>query len=469
MGWKSYIKDFIPLAFQLSMVVTMFAYGLRVSAFEPLYVVRQPRLLARSFAAVFVVAPATALVATMMFHVADPVRIAIIALSLSAVPPLLTEKEMRVGGDADYAVGLVVVCTVLSVVATPMLVLLLGLVDHRPFSMSPFRVSKVVFGLLFLPLMLGTMVHAFLRGGAERLRAPVLRVATILVWAAILLLVAGASPLVRPLLDAPTLLSLATFTAGVLVIGHLMGGPDASDSVVLATSCANRHPGLAFAITMYVLPAADFGAAFILCLVVRELVTRPYVVWMQRVLREHPTLEFFPRRRHASPLDEQPLHPSPASEYSPATIPPRREREMKPLHEQLADLSVRAKKAEDAFTAAKNETRDRILARREETRAAAVAAVNRVNHDLEAAGSTLEEQWNVLRNKVVADINRLKTNITERQVERNVHRLADRAARKESEAGVAIDFALASIEDAKLAVLDAMIANLEVHDETSNA
>lgn len=142
---------------------------------------------------------------------------------------------------------------------------------------------------------------------------------------------------------------------------------------------------------------------------------------------------------------------------------------MKPLHEQLADLSVRAKKAEDAFTAAKNETRDRILARREETRAAAVAAVNRVNHDLEAAGSTLEEQWNVLRNKVVADINRLKTNITERQVERNVHRLADRAARKESEAGVAIDFALASIEDAKLAVLDAMIANLEVHDETSNA
>jgi hypothetical protein len=45
-----------------------------------------------------------------------------------------------------------------------------------------------------------------------------------------------------------------------------------------------------------------------------------------------------------------------------------------------------------------------------------------------------------------------------------VHRLADRAVRKESEACVAIDFALASIEDAKLAVLDAVIADLEAHD-----
>jgi hypothetical protein len=137
---------------------------------------------------------------------------------------------------------------------------------------------------------------------------------------------------------------------------------------------------------------------------------------------------------------------------------------MKPLSEQLSDLSVRAKKAEEAIAATRSETRDRIVARRDEFRASAAAAADRVDQDLKGAGATLEEQWKALKDKVAADLNRLKTNISERQVERSVHRLADRATRKENEACVAIDFALASIEDAKLAVLDAVIAKREADD-----
>jgi len=142
---------------------------------------------------------------------------------------------------------------------------------------------------------------------------------------------------------------------------------------------------------------------------------------------------------------------------------------MKPLDEQLADLSERAKQARDAFEAARRETHDRVVARREETRAAAVAAADRVEKELQAAGASLESQWNALRQKVTADINRLKTTITDKQIERNVHRAADRATRKENEARVAIDFALATIEDAQLAVLDAVIADREADEVRSSA
>jgi hypothetical protein len=50
----------------------------------------------------------------------------------------------------------------------------------------------------------------------------------------------------------------------------------------------------------------------------------------------------------------------------------------RPLSEQLADLSVRAKKAEDAVAAAQKEAHDKIVTRKEQARAAAAAAVEKV-------------------------------------------------------------------------------------------
>ena len=47
----------------------------------------------------------------------------------------------------------------------------------------------------------------------------------------------------------------------------------------------------------------------------------------------------------------------------------------KPLSEQLADLSISAKKAEDAVAAARKEAQDKVIARREQAHAAAAAAI----------------------------------------------------------------------------------------------
>jgi hypothetical protein len=134
---------------------------------------------------------------------------------------------------------------------------------------------------------------------------------------------------------------------------------------------------------------------------------------------------------------------------------------MKPLDQQLADMSVCAKEAQDAFAAARKETHDKVVARREQARASAAALADRVDKEINDAGDALAGQWNALRAKVTADINRLKTTYEQRQHDRSVDRAAQRADRLESEAGIAVDFALASIEDAKRAVLDAVAARIE--------
>jgi hypothetical protein len=102
--------------------------------------------------------------------------------------------------------------------------------------------------------------------------------------------------------------------------------------------------------------------------------------------------------------------------------------------------------------------------RREEARANAAALADRVEKDIQDIGDAVAGQWNALQAKVSADINRLKTAYEQRQHDRSVERVVHHADRLESEAGIAIEFALASIEDAKRAVLDAVVARIEAAD-----
>jgi hypothetical protein len=67
----------------------------------------------------------------------------------------------------------------------------------------------------------------------------------------------------------------------------------------------------------------------------------------------------------------------------------------KPLSEQLADLSVRAKHAEDAFAAAQKEAHDKIEARKQKARADATMAIEKVNQKIKSANSDAERDWNV--------------------------------------------------------------------------
>jgi hypothetical protein len=133
----------------------------------------------------------------------------------------------------------------------------------------------------------------------------------------------------------------------------------------------------------------------------------------------------------------------------------------KSLSEQLADLSVRAKNAEDALAAAKKEGHDKIAARKEQARAAATTAVEKVNRDITSAGDSAARNWNTVKAKIEADITALKTRVARTEHDRDVKRAEKHAEHLEWEASFAVDYAIASVEQAKLAVLDAVEGRVE--------
>jgi len=133
----------------------------------------------------------------------------------------------------------------------------------------------------------------------------------------------------------------------------------------------------------------------------------------------------------------------------------------KPLSEQLAELSVRAKHAEDALAAAKKEAHDKVVARKEQARAAATEAAEKVNRDIQSAKDTATRSWSAVRAKIAADINNLKADVTHKKHDLDAKLAENHADELEWEAGFAIDYAISSVEQAEWAVLDAVAARAQ--------
>jgi len=140
----------------------------------------------------------------------------------------------------------------------------------------------------------------------------------------------------------------------------------------------------------------------------------------------------------------------------------------KQLSEQLADLSVHVKKAEDAAAAAKKETHDKIMSRWEQARADATATTEKVNHEIQSVGDSAAKDWNARKAKIAADMEALKAKVIRKKHELDARHAENEADRLEWDAGLAIDYAIASVDQAKLAVLDALAGRIRA-DEARQA
>ena len=135
---------------------------------------------------------------------------------------------------------------------------------------------------------------------------------------------------------------------------------------------------------------------------------------------------------------------------------------MKPLSEQLANLSVRARNAEEAATAAQKEAHDKVAARVAQAQATAEEAVQKANQNIKSVSDTASARWNGMKAKIAADMDDLKAKVAQRKHDLNVKRAANYSQLLDENAAFAIDYAVASVELAKMAVLDAIAGHLEV-------
>jgi len=273
----------IMLAINASMFLIVFALGLHATLENATFLFRHPRLFVRSVLSMNIAMLAFALLVCVLFDPPPAIKIALVALAVSPVPPVLPGKQFKAGGSAGYTIGLLVGAALVAIVLVPLEIEVLGRVADVGMHMPIAKVTSIVLVSIVVPLLAGVAIRHLAPSFAQRAAHPISLFATVLLIAACLPVLFVETPLLWTLVGNGVLACLVLFTLVGIAVGHFLGGPEHDDRTVLALATATRHPGIAIAIASINFPDQKVVMAIVLYhLVVGTIVSLPYVRWRKR-------------------------------------------------------------------------------------------------------------------------------------------------------------------------------------------
>ena len=273
----------IRIAIVISVMLIVVALGLRCALADAAYLLEKPSLLVRSLVAMNVIMPLLALWLVSSFDLKTPVKVALVALAISPLPPFLPGKRLKLT-SRGYIYGIVVAAAVCSVVLVPATASLLSAHFHTK-HVSAVKVLLVVVVTVLAPLSIGLFIQRIRPTQAPALAAVLSRVGTALLLVACVPVLVMEWPTIRSLVGDGTLVAAIVLSSLGLLVGHVLGGPDPENRTVLALATASRHPGVALvaAISASVQAPRLVTAAVLLAFVVSMVVSAPYAAWRKRV------------------------------------------------------------------------------------------------------------------------------------------------------------------------------------------
>lgn len=235
----------IKFAIVGSIILIVLAIGLSAPPGSIRAGFRNPGAIARAMLAMFVAMPAFTLFITWLLPLEPAARIALLALAVSPMPPILPAKEQKLGGTMDYALSIQVAASVTALLAAPVLLLIAEQIFGREAGYDPFGVTRTILVTIVIPLAAGIGLAALAPRLAGRLAGPARAVGMALLLGGLVLVIWKAWPGIAAAAVSATMIAVGLMTFFGLAVGHALGGPGAGSRHALAVATASRHPGVA--------------------------------------------------------------------------------------------------------------------------------------------------------------------------------------------------------------------------------
>jgi len=266
----------LPVLVLVSVGLIVLALALDSTIDDTLFLFRQPGLLLRSVASMYVVVPVVAAFVVSAFRLTPVIALAIILMSVSPIPPVLPVTQLRVGGSQRYVIGLLVAVSVLAIVLVPLALVILSRWFTTDAYLPPAGVARVVFMTVLLPLAVGIAIRRAWPAFATRITPAVSRTSVIALVVFLLPILAASWARMIALVGNGSVLAIAVVCGIGLASGDVLGRPDPANRSSLAFASMMRHPGIALAIAKANFPDAQAGAAILLYLLVGLVLGVPY-------------------------------------------------------------------------------------------------------------------------------------------------------------------------------------------------
>ncbi len=277
------ILEILILGVMISVFITVLSLGMRASLNDVLCLFRRPGLLMRALLSMFVIMPVVAILMVKSFDLDPVIKVALVVLSVSPIPPLFPKRAFKSGGEASFTFGLLAAISLLSIIAIPLVFVLFNAVFIREAKFSESWIVQTILVKILLPLVIGMALRQFAPEWSERYGRIVEKAGGILLLASFLPVLILILPTIWSLIGVPTMLAIVLFALVGATSGYFLGGPDPNERLVLAMATATRHPGIA--ITLAITNAGEtpkklLVAAVILYLIVSAIAVTPFLKWL---------------------------------------------------------------------------------------------------------------------------------------------------------------------------------------------
>ncbi len=208
------------------------------------------------------------------------VKVALVALAVSPIPPIVPERALKAGATENYTIGLLAASAAASIVLIPLSMEMLELTLDMPLRMSVLKVAVLAIETVLLPLAIGIALHKLLPALAERVARRSDEIAIVLLLCSVFPIAFIWRHEIMAVIGNGTILAFAAFCAIGLAVGHVIGRPEGENRRVLALSTATRHPWVALAIVEANFPEQRAApAALIVFVLVNGVATALYLAW----------------------------------------------------------------------------------------------------------------------------------------------------------------------------------------------
>ena len=227
----------VPLTMLAFVLSSMLSMGLSLTVGQILVPLRNYKLIVLALLSNFVLMPFAAFFIARLLQLDQPLGIALLLLGTASGAPFLPLLARISKGNLAFAVGLMVLLMVVTVVYMPLVLPLM----LKGVSVDPLKIGRSLVFLMLLPLAIGLLARSRLSGLAARVQPFLSRLSILSLALLIALLLITNIQNVLSLYGTRGVLASIFFIGAGSGIGWVLGGPHSDTRGVMALGTAQRN------------------------------------------------------------------------------------------------------------------------------------------------------------------------------------------------------------------------------------
>lgn len=240
------MNEVLQIIAQISVLVfvlsSMLAMGLSLTVAQIIEPLRNTRLVILALLANFVLVPLLAYLILLVIPLEQGLATGLIIMACAAGAPFLPKLAQTAKGNIAFAVGLMTLLMVVTVIYLPIVLPLL----LQGASVSPWAIAQSLIVMMLLPLGIGLFVKARYESLADTLQPHLSQASTVAILLMIVSMLVLQFSSIVGLIGTGGLVAILVFLVGAFVIGFFLGGRESGIKSVLGLGTGQRNLSAAF-------------------------------------------------------------------------------------------------------------------------------------------------------------------------------------------------------------------------------